>query len=116
MFKYLVCAAFCLMASCINAQDLYYNYGGNPYCPPNPYGNLYRYDYYQPRIVGYAPIVQWIPQGTFLNVGPVVVDKQRRRVIMVSMRDFTVLTGLTLTTWGDNDNNIQSQQYYLDYN
>ena len=82
MFKYLVCAAFCLMASCVNAQDLYYNYGGNPYCLPNYYRDVYRYDYYQPRVVGYYPIVQWIPQGTFLSVGPVIVDKQRRRVIM----------------------------------
>jgi hypothetical protein len=93
MIKYLVCAAFCLMASCVNAQDLYYNYGGNPYCPPNPYGNLYRYDY-QPRVVGYAPIIQWIPQGTFLNVGPVVVDKQRRRVIMGINAGFYSINGV----------------------
>lgn len=94
MIKYLVCSAFCLMASCVNGQDLYYNYGGNPYCPPQNYRNVYRYDYYQPRVVGYMPIVQWIPQGTFLNVGPVVVDKQRRRVIMGVNAGFYGINGV----------------------
>lgn len=93
MIKYLVCAAFCLVASCVSAQDLYYNYGGNPYCPPQPL-NVYRYDYYQPRVVGYAPIVQWIPQGTYLNVGPIVVDKQRRRVIMGVNTGFYSINGV----------------------
>ena len=93
MIKYLVCAVFCLMASCVNAQDLYYNYGGI-YNPPQNYRNVYRYDYYQPRVVGYMPIVQWIPQGTYLNVGPVVVDKQRRRVIMGINAGFYSINGV----------------------
>lgn len=93
MIKYLVCAAFCLMASCVNAQDLYYNYGGNPYCPPQPL-NVYRYDYYQPRVVGYAPIVQWIPQGTYLNVGPAIVTPDRRRVILGINTGFYSINGV----------------------
>jgi hypothetical protein len=94
MIKYLACAAMCLVASCVNAQDLYYNYGGAPYCPPvYNYGNYYNYNY-QPRVVGYAPIVQWIPQGTYLNVGPVVVDKERRRVIMGINTGFYGINGV----------------------
>lgn len=93
MIKYLVCAVFCLAASCLNGQDLHYNYGGDPYRPPNYYRDVYRYNY-QPRVVGYVPIVQWIPQGTFLNVGPVVVDKQRRRVIMGVNAGFYSINGV----------------------
>lgn len=94
MFKYLVCAAFCLMASCVNAQDLYYNYGGNPYYPSNYYRDVYRYDYYQPRVVGYAPIVQWIPQGTYLNVAPAIVTPDRRRVILGINAGFYNINGV----------------------
>lgn len=51
---------------------------GRPHLPP-PNFNGWQHPGFRPP-VGYFPVVQWYPYGTWMNVGPVVVSPDRRYV------------------------------------
>lgn len=68
----------------VNAQDVWHNNGNGWYYHPPQYTYFYR-----PQVVGYMPVVQWYPQGTWLNVGPVVISPDRRYVTLGINAGFT---------------------------
>lgn len=66
---FLLPALFILMlfslASKSDAQDFRHHHNGRWHSHPHTH-----YHYHQPNI-GYAPVVQWFPSGTWMNMGPV---------------------------------------------
>jgi len=62
----LIAAVICLIFTpIVGAQDFRHRHNGVWHNHPHTH-----YHYHYPN-VGYAPVVQWFPSGTWMNVGPV---------------------------------------------
>ncbi len=93
MFKAILASCvfmFCLcLAPKVFAQNGMHQHNGRWHA--HHYNGFHRH-FPSPRIA-YHPIIQWYPQGTFLNVGPVLVSPDRRYVRMGVNMGFSSITG-----------------------
>ncbi len=78
-----------LIATSSHAQNGWHQHNGRWHAHPH---NAFHRHFPNQR-VAYYPIIQWYPQGAFLNVGPVLVSPDRRYVRMGVNMGFSSITG-----------------------
>lgn len=77
---------FVLAGKC-DGQDYGHHHNGRWHSHPHTH-----YHYHRPN-VGYRPVITWVPSGTWMNVGPVVVSRDRRYVRMGMNVGFSHISG-----------------------
>ena len=93
MFKTMLVLSVLMLGLCFTteavAQNGWHQHNGRWHA--HPHNAFHRH--YPSQRVAYYPIIQWYPQGAWMNVGPVLVSPDRRYVRMGVNFGFSSITG-----------------------